>query len=79
MVRTRSAGAAIEIEIWRMPEEHFGSFMRGIPAPLGIGRVHLQDGSQVCGFLCEGLATEGARDISGFGGWRGWIASQSAP
>jgi allophanate hydrolase len=66
---------AIEIEIWRMPVEHFGSFMRGIPAPLGIGRVRVQDGTDVCGFLCEAVAVAGARDISSHGGWRGWLAA----
>ncbi|HTQ36211.1 MAG TPA: allophanate hydrolase [Steroidobacteraceae bacterium] len=76
MVRTASHGTALEIEIWRMPEEHFASFMRGIPAPLGLGRVRVQDGAEVCGFLCEPLAIDGARDISDCGGWRAWLARQ---
>ncbi|MET1046775.1 MAG: amidase, partial [Hyphomicrobium sp.] len=45
-----------------------------IPAPLGIGTLVLEDGRRVKGFLCEGHATEGAEDITGFGGWRGWLA-----
>jgi allophanate hydrolase len=67
------AGAAIEVEVWEMPLAAFGSFMEGIPAPLGIGTVTLEDGQQVKGFLCEALATKGARDITGLGGWRQYI------
>jgi allophanate hydrolase len=78
MVRTATGGAAIEIEVWRMPEEHMASFLRGVRSPLGLGRVRVADGSEACGFLCESVATEGARDISEFGGWRGWLARKDA-
>jgi allophanate hydrolase len=74
MVRTCSGGVAIAIEVWRMPEEHMASFLRGIRAPLGLGRVRVADGSDVCGFICEAAGIEGARDISAFGGWRAWLA-----
>ena len=67
---------AIALEIWDMPLEHYGSFVSLIPAPLGIGTLELADGSSVQGFLCEALATAGAQDISRFGGWRAYIASQ---
>ncbi|MEJ0100924.1 MAG: allophanate hydrolase [Pseudomonadota bacterium] len=77
MVRVASGGTAIEIEIWRMPEEHTASFLRGVRAPLGLGRVRVADGSETCGFICEGIGIEGARDISDFGGWRAWLAQQS--
>ena len=58
-----------------MPAQHYGSFVVLIPAPLGIGTLQLADGSSVQGFLCEALATAGARDISHFGGWRAYIDS----
>ena len=63
-------GAAIEVEIWELPLAAFGSFVAGIPAPLGIGTIELEDGEHVKGFLCEAHATAGARDISELGGWR---------
>jgi allophanate hydrolase len=74
LLRT-GAGAAIEVEVWSMPVERFGTFVAAIPAPLGIGTVELDDGTRVLGFLCESYALEGARDISGFGGWRNYLAS----
>jgi allophanate hydrolase len=69
-------GAAIEVEVWEIPVAAFGSFVGGIPAPLGIGSIELEDGSRVKGFLCEAHATKGARDITEFGGWRTYLARQ---
>ncbi len=66
-------GAAIEVEVWDVPPAAFGSFVDGIPAPLGIGTVTLEDGQQVKGFLCETYATKGARDITSLGSWRTFI------
>jgi allophanate hydrolase len=60
-----------------MPLEHFGSFVAGIPAPLGIGKVLLRNGTRVSGFLCEGIAVADAEDISALGGWRQYLSSQS--
>ncbi|MBC7435951.1 MAG: allophanate hydrolase [Bdellovibrionales bacterium] len=68
-------GAAIALEIWRMPVEHYGSFVALIPAPLGIGTIALQGGGQVQGFLCESQALVGAQDITHLGGWRNYISS----
>jgi allophanate hydrolase len=78
MVRVAEGGAAVEMEVWELPAEQFGSFVAGIPAPLGIGTVLLEDGGRVQGFVCEAAAAEGARDITALGGWRAWLASRSA-
>ncbi|MGL4575829.1 MAG: allophanate hydrolase [Burkholderiaceae bacterium] len=72
------SGAAIALEVWEMPVEHYGSFVALIGAPLGIGTITLEDGSQVQGFLCEAQALKGARDITALGGWRAYIAEQVA-
>lgn len=68
-------GAAIELEVWALPASEFGSFVAGIPAPLGIGTVELEDGSSVQGFVCEAYATRTARDITQLGGWRNYLAA----
>jgi len=64
----------IEVEIWEMDAEAFGSFVAFIPPPLGIGTVTLADGRKVKSFLCEAHATRDAEDITAFGGWRAWLA-----
>jgi allophanate hydrolase len=68
-----AGGAAIAVEVWELPVAAFGSFVAGIPAPLGIGTIELEDGEAVPGFLCEAHATADARDITDRGGWRGWL------
>lgn len=70
-----SSGSTIELEVWDMPLSRFGDFVRGIPAPLGIGTVELADGRSVKGFICEPSALEGALDITHFGGFRAYLAS----
>jgi len=73
MVLVESGGGAVEMEIWAVPADGFGSFVAGIPAPLGIGKVRLEDGGEVCGFICEAAGTRGARDITGIGCWRRYL------
>jgi allophanate hydrolase len=74
MVRVSSGGSAVKMEIWALPKAAFGSFVAGIPSPLGIGTVALADGSTVKGFICEGIGAEGALDISELGDWRAFLA-----
>ncbi len=74
LLRVAEEGAAIEIEIWRMPVERFGDFVAGIPSPLGIGRLRAASGAELCGFLCEEIATREATDITASGGWRAYLA-----
>ncbi|MDA8153867.1 MAG: hypothetical protein M0003_14350, partial [Acidithiobacillus sp.] len=65
----------IEVELWSMSEMALGGLMREVHAPLGIGTMILRDGRAVKGFICEGLAEKGARDITRLGGWRAYLAS----
>jgi allophanate hydrolase len=74
LVRVAEGGAQIEVEVWAVPQQHFGSFVAGIPSPLGIGKVELEDGSLHCGFLCESVALQGARDITSLGSWRVYLS-----
>jgi len=70
------AGAGIEVEIWRLSTASFGQFVASLPQPMAIGRVELDDGCSVAGFLCEPCAVEGAVDITSFGGWRAYLAGR---
>jgi len=73
LIRVEENGAAIEVEVWEMPVENLGSFLAGIRQPLGLGKVEIADGTWVTSFICEGYAVKGARDITEFGGWRGYL------
>ncbi|MES2935186.1 MAG: allophanate hydrolase [Pseudomonadota bacterium] len=75
LVRSEQGGAAIELELWRIPLATYGTFVAGIPSPLGIGSVILNDGSMVQGFVCEAIAATDAKEITHLGGWRAYLAS----
>jgi len=75
--RRPGQGAPIAVEVWQVPMEQVGSFLAGVPAPLGLGSLELIDGRWVHGFICEGHALEGANDITARGGWRAYVADTS--
>ncbi len=66
-------GPGLDVEVWTLPPAEFGRFVTNIPAPLGIGKIALEDGSAVSGFLCETYAVAGAEDITHLGGWRAYL------
>jgi allophanate hydrolase len=72
------AGASIAGEVWRLPAAGFARFMTGLAAPMAIGRVRLDGGHDVLGFVCEPAAVRGAADITRFGGWLAWIGRRAA-
>lgn len=71
-------GSAITVELWDIPLARFGEFVAEIPAPLGIGSLTLANGRVVKGFICEGSALNSALEITEFGGWRNWLATQGS-
>jgi allophanate hydrolase len=75
LVRVDDDGAAIEVEVWDMPIDQFGSFVDRVPAPLAIGKLELADGAWVNGFVCEPVGIERATDITRFRGWRSYLQS----
>ncbi|SBS37988.1 Allophanate hydrolase [Marinomonas spartinae] len=75
LILDKDNGDTIDVEVWSVPTQHFGSFVAGIPAPLGIGKITLADGSQVAGFICEPYGIEDAQDITHLKGWRAYLAS----
>jgi allophanate hydrolase len=73
--RVERDGSHIELEVWELAPSLFGDFVASVPAPMTIGKILLEDGSSVSGFLCEPLALGDAPDISAFGGWRRYLDS----
>ncbi len=80
LVRVAEGGRAIEAEVWELSPAALGELMTEVPAPLGIGRAVLEDGSEVHGFICEGFAAQldGARDVTALGGWRAHLAREAS-
>jgi allophanate hydrolase len=77
MLRVEQGGVAIAVEVWELPSSELGSFLTGIPAPLGLGKVQLADGRWESGFICEPYGLNGATDISHLGGWRAYLDAKT--
>jgi allophanate hydrolase len=67
---SKTGGAAIEVEVWAVPESTFGRFVAAVPPPLAIGTCTLAGGRRVKSFVCEPYALEDATEITQFGGWK---------
>ena len=79
LILDENQGQAIEVEIWSIPADQFGSFVNGIPSPLGIGKVRVADGSVVSGFICEPFGLTGAKEITEYGGWKAYMKAVVNP
>lgn len=71
--------SGIAVEVYDLPEQGLGALLGTVPAPLGLGRVVLDDGSEVTGFIAEAPRLGGAADITHFGGWRAANGRPGAP
>jgi allophanate hydrolase len=73
LVADDTSSTQLDVEVWAMPKSQFGSFLDGIPSPLGLGKVKLEDGSILTGFIAEQNAILQAEEITHFGNWRNYI------
>lgn len=73
--RVPGCGRSIEVEVWSLDAAGLGHLVASIAPPLGIGRVELEDGRWVSGFICETHGLADAPDITHHGGWRAYLAS----
>lgn len=75
--RVAEKGQAIAVEVWEIPTQHLGTFLAEIPAPLGLGRVELENGEWVTGFICEDYAFASATAITQTHSWREYLSQAS--
>lgn len=76
MVRVRSGGVAVDVEVWVVPPAGLATILQREPPGLSIGKVKLADGGEVLGVLAEPILCEGHREITGFRGWRRYLAER---
>ena len=62
----------LDLELWDLPQQGVGALADLVPAPLGLGRVILWDGTEVLGFVATDAA---GADITDSGGWRAHLRS----
>jgi allophanate hydrolase len=71
-------GASIAGELWALSPAALGRFVAALPQPMVLGKVELDNGQRVVGFLCEPIALAGAEDITSSGGWRNHLSSRAS-
>lgn len=69
-------GAAIAVELWALPPAALADLSTRVPPPLALGTIPLEDGRSVTGFVLQAGGEAGARDVTRFGGWRAFLASE---
>lgn len=76
MLRVTTGGRSIAVEIWLVPPAGIASILVSEPDGLCVGRLTLDDGTEVLGVLAEPALVEGRREITEHGGWRAYVGSQ---
>jgi len=79
LVRVEQGGASVDGELWALPPAGLAALLAALPAPMALGRVRLDDGSEPIGFLCEPGAAAGAEDITAHGSWPAYLRATAAP
>ena len=72
MLRVATGGAPIAVEVWDVPPMGLADILVKEPPGLCIGKVALDDGSEVLGVLGEPALCEGQHEITQHGGWRAY-------
>lgn len=75
LVGGAAEGGGVEVEVWRLPADQLAGFASTVATPLALGPLELADGSSVLGFVCTADAADPANDITQYGSWRAWLAS----
>lgn len=76
MLRVKNGGGEILLELWEVPPAGLASILLSEPAGLAIGKVVLEDGTEVLGVLGEPWLCERAPEITRHGGWRNYTAEK---
>jgi len=78
MFEVADGGVAVNGEMYRMSDEIWRSVEAGEPPHLYCGSIKLDNGQTVDGILFpQEIAEAEHKDISAFGDWRAYIASQT--
>ena len=70
-------GAALLGERWLISPGGLGRFLAGLPAPMTLGAIDLEDGATAVGLCCQ-TPGPGAVDITEFGEWRAYLRHLTA-
>ncbi|TKG62621.1 amidase [Prauserella endophytica] len=73
VLRAERDGAALLAERWLISPAGLGEFLAGLPAPLTLGSVELEDGAHAVAVLCDAVAAAEGTDITSYRCWRAYL------
>ena len=73
MMRVKTGGKAIAVEVWAVPPAGLAKILLQEPPGLCIGKVRLDDGSEILGVVGESICCENGTEITQYGGWRNYL------
>jgi gamma-glutamylcyclotransferase (GGCT)/AIG2-like uncharacterized protein YtfP len=76
MIRVNEHGAGIAVEVWQVDPGGLVQILEQEPPGLTIGRLSLDNGSEVFGVLAEPYLVEGQVEITQHGGWRAYLKNR---
>ena len=77
LLRVGSGGRCLPGELYRLSHAALGRFLSGLPSPMALGKIELDDGEWVTGFACDFESVRDAPDISEYGGWKNYLSAAS--
>ncbi|WP_319422690.1 allophanate hydrolase-related protein [Pleurocapsa sp. FMAR1] len=77
MMRVSEKGKAIAVEVWAVPPAGLAKILLKEPPGLCIGKIMLDNGSEILGVVGESICCENGKEITQYGGWRNYINSQN--
>lgn len=77
LMKTLGGGEKISVDVYKIPKNKLGQFLLNIPAPLCLGKVELDGGGEVIGFLCEGYALESGENITEYKGFKEYLENKN--
>lgn len=69
-------GQEINVQLWSLPKSASASFAETTLSPLALSSFELEDGSWVCGPVCESYGLDGASKLTDLGARNAYMAKQ---
>ena len=73
MIRVTEAGKEIAVEVWAVPLDGLAKILLQEPPGLCIGKIRLDDETEILGVIGESICFENGIEITQYGGWRNYI------
>ena len=73
MMRVAEGGKAIAVEVWAVPPAGLARILLQEPPGLCIGKLRLDDSTEILGVVGEAICCKSGKDITQYGGWRNYI------